>query len=98
MPEPLLFSVTDGRTGLFLSGRAQGAADRDRLVRLVESAPDRLLTLDFTGVEAMTRLYADELLGRFLAAFADGDVPAASIRLMGLTEETRDAVTVTLEQ
>jgi hypothetical protein len=98
MRDSLLFPVADGCVGLFLSGRGQGATDRERLLRLTESTPGRVLTLDFTGVEAMTRLYADELLGRFLSAYAAGDVSAAGIRLTGLTEEASDAVTVALEQ
>ncbi|MFC1421294.1 hypothetical protein [Streptacidiphilus cavernicola] len=85
--------------GTFLATRATGAAARTALAHQVEStAPVSVLTIDFTGTEAMTNSFTDEFLGKFYLSLAAGDVSVGGVELAGLNEETRDAVTVCLER
>lgn len=85
--------------GTFLFARAAGAAARRALEDLLRtSAPVALLTIDFTGVEAMTNSFTDEFLCKFYVSVAAGDAAVQGVRLVGLNEETRDAVTVCLER
>lgn len=95
----LTFSVTEGQTGQFLVSRVRGAQARARLEQILgETAADGPLVVDFRGVEAMTNSYADELIGKFFVSVAAGDVPASCVVLVGLNEETRDAITICLER
>ncbi|MGW7824114.1 winged helix-turn-helix transcriptional regulator [Streptomyces puniciscabiei] len=94
---PLTFTVRDH--GTFLATRATGAAARTALEnQLRAAAPVVLLNIDFHGTEAMTNSFTDEFLGKFYLSLAAGDIAAAGVQLVGLNEETRDAVTVCLER
>lgn len=93
----LTFAVRD--FGPFLFTRDAGIAARNDLEdKLRRSGPVALLTIDFTGVDAMTNSFTDEFLGKFYVALAAGDSAADGVELSGLNEETRDAVTVCLER
>jgi len=95
--KPLLFAVAAAGASVFLATREDGATDRKRLGTLLDAAhPVGALTLDFTGVAAMTLLYADEFLGRFYTSLAAGDVDVQGVRLVGLNEETRYTLDVVL--
>ncbi|WP_158713526.1 STAS-like domain-containing protein [Streptomyces sp. NRRL F-525] len=85
--------------GTFLFTRTTGITVRSELEKQLHSAgPAALLTIDFTGVEAMTNSFTDEFLGKFYVALAAGDNDVEGVQLVGLNEETRDAVTVCLER
>ncbi|AXG79224.1 MarR family transcriptional regulator [Streptomyces paludis] len=91
------FTVRD--RGTFLFTRDDGASTRTALethVRACGSAS--LLIIDFTGVTAMTNSFTDEFLGKFYLSLAAGDSGVAGVHLVGLDEETRDAVAVCLER
>jgi hypothetical protein len=95
--EPLVFAVAE--FGAFLSTRDLGAQARNQLEAQVRTAaPVTMLSIDFKGVEAMTNSFADELVGKFYLLMAAGDIEAGGVQLVGLNEETRDAVTVCLER
>lgn len=95
----LTFSVTEGQTGQFLVSRMHGAQARARLEHLLETTTSAgQLAIDFHDVEAMTNSYADELIGKFYVSLAAGDVAASRVLLVGLNEETRDAITICLER
>lgn len=95
--EPLTFAVV--QFGAFLSTRDLGAQARIQLEAEVrDTAPVAMLSIDFEGVEAMTNSFADELVGKFYLLMAAGDIEAGGVQLVGLNEETRDAVTVCLER
>lgn len=93
----LTFAVRD--FGSFLFTRDVGIEARSSLEgELRDSGPVGLLTIDFTGVDAMTNTFTDEFLGKFYVALAAGDSSADGVELAGLNDETRDAVTVCLER
>lgn len=93
----LTFAVRD--FGSFLFTRSAGITARNGLEdKLRSSGPVALLTIDFTGVDAMTNSFTDEFLGKFYVALAAGDSGVDGVELAGLNEETRDAVTVCFER
>ena len=93
------FIVHDVDQRTFLAFRDIGAATRKRLEdELARCAPTDALVIDFRDIEAMSNSYADELIGKFYVALAAGDVAASTVRLAGLNEETRDAISVCLER
>ncbi|MDT0318028.1 hypothetical protein [Streptomyces millisiae] len=93
----LRFAVQDH--GSFLFTRTSGITVRNALEAQVhEAAPVALLTIDFVGVDAMTNSFTDEFLGKFYLSLAAGDSDVQGVQLVGLSEETRDAVTVCLER
>ncbi|MGW2272224.1 winged helix-turn-helix transcriptional regulator [Streptomyces yangpuensis] len=93
----LTFPVSD--PGTFLSTRGTGATRRGELENVLRSAgPVPVLDIDFTGTEAMTHSFVDEFLGKLYVSLAAGDVQAATVRLVGLNEETRESVAVCLER
>lgn len=97
-PPTHTFSVATAKNQ-FLAFRDRAAETRSRLEHdLAASAPIDELIIDFHGVEAMTNSFADELIGKFYVAFAAGDVAVSTVRLTGLNEETRDAISVCLER
>lgn len=94
-----MLTYTVKEHGAFLFARTVGADARRSLEEQVAAnAPIALLTIDFGGVEAMTNSFVDEFLGKFYLSLAAGDLPASTVRLTGLNEETRDGVTVCLER
>jgi hypothetical protein len=95
--QPLVFSIRQ-HAAAFLSTRASAADARRMLEHQLEPSDDRLIIIDFAGVEAMTNSYADELIGKLYGALAAGDVTSGGVQIIGLNEETRDAVTVCLER
>jgi hypothetical protein len=93
----LTFAVRD--FGSFLFTRSKGITARNDLEdKLRNFGAVTLLTIDFTGVDAMTNSFTDEFLGKFYLSLAAGDSVADGVELDGLNEETRDAVTVCLER
>lgn len=85
--------------GTFLATRAIGTTARTAMEdQLRDRGTATMLTIDFTNVAAMTNSFVDEFLGKFYLAVAAGDAPIAGVELIGLDEETRDAVTVCLER
>ncbi|MCK2214051.1 MarR family transcriptional regulator [Actinomadura sp. ATCC 31491] len=46
----------------------------------------------------MTNSFADELIGKLYTSLAASDVTSGGVQLLGMNEETRDAVTVCLER
>jgi STAS-like domain of unknown function (DUF4325)/Winged helix-turn-helix DNA-binding len=97
MTSRLQFPV--GQQGSYLVTRSSARMLREGLERRIEAQPGlEEITIDFSGVEAMTISFADEFIGRFYAALADGSIPPAAVALTGLTEETREEVTICLER
>jgi hypothetical protein len=85
--------------GEYLATRDCGRAAREDLERQITShGQSSGVLIDFAGVKAMTISFADEFLGRFYASLAAGDVPAQAVLLLGLNDETHEAVTVCLER
>ncbi|WP_328710942.1 STAS-like domain-containing protein [Microbispora hainanensis] len=78
--------------------RAEGAELRQKLERALDSAENRLIVLDFTSVKAMTNSFADELVSKLYISLAGGALTSGGVQLIGLYEETRDAIVVCLER
>ena len=94
---PSRFAVRD--LGTFLFRRDDGAAARAALEAHVRAGGSAsLLIIDFAGVKAMTNSFTDEFLGKFFLSLAAGDNDVEGVQLVGLDEETRDAVAVCLER
>ncbi|GAB2889966.1 hypothetical protein GCM10027074_67840 [Streptomyces deserti] len=94
-----LLTYTVKEHGPFLATRAVGDEARRTLEeQLRAAAPVAMLTIDFGGVEAMTNSFVDEFLGKLYLLLAAGDLRTDGVRLTGLNEETRDAITVCLER
>ncbi len=97
METMLEFAVS--KCGTFLATRGSARAAREDLEsRIVSRGHVDTIMIDFADVEAMTISFADEFLGRFYASLAAGDVPADGVLLLGLNEETREAVSICLER
>lgn len=97
-PRPVTLTLASGRPAHTVLTRRDAAADRELLNKLLAaSAPISVLTLDFTGIDAMTLLYAESFLGAFYTGLAAGDVPAQGVRLVGLNGETRHTAHACLE-
>jgi DNA-binding transcriptional ArsR family regulator len=95
MTERTVFGVV--QLGKFFATRSLGRDGRDRLDDLVENGKDLDLAIDFTGVEAMTFSFVDELLGRFVSSF-NGTTSNATLAVTGLDPENLFAVTVCIER
>ena len=95
MTEPALFSVV--QLGEFPTTRELGRIGRGRLEDLVADGRHLDLTIDFSGVTAMTISFADEFLGRFLASF-DGAASDTTLKVAGLNDDNRYAVVVCVER
>lgn len=93
----VIFSVRDDGPEV-LAMRATGAELRQKLESALEPAEDRLITLDFTSVRAMTNSFADELVGKLYISLAGGTLTSGGVQLTGLDEETREAIVVCLER
>jgi hypothetical protein len=97
METMLEFAV--GKCGTFLATRGSARVARaDLESRIASRGRVDTVLIEFAGVEAMTISFADEFLGRFYASLAAGDVPADGVLLLGLNEETCEAVSVCLER
>lgn len=93
--------MTEARYNVVLLGgfpttRSKGQEGRNRLEELARQ-PHVDLTVDFTGVEAMTISFVDEFLGRFLAGH-DAGAQDATFSVTGLNTENLEAVTICLER
>jgi hypothetical protein len=95
MIQPALFSVV--QLGEFPATRTLGREGRNRLEDLLAGKDHVDLTIDFTGVFAMTISFADEFLGKFLSAF-DTAAQDATVKLNGLNAENLEAIAVCLER
>jgi hypothetical protein len=85
--------------GTFLATRSTAKTARESLEAAVEARPpDTLIVIRFDDIEAMTISFADEFLGRFFITLASGHLIAGGVRLSGLNEETREAVSICLER
>ncbi|MEV6520269.1 DUF4325 domain-containing protein [Micromonospora chalcea] len=87
------------RFGVFLATRSKARQAREDLEGAIQrDTSGSIVTIDLHGVEAMTISFADEFLGKFYTALGAGDLTTAGVRLAGLNEETREAVTICLER
>ncbi|WGL52135.1 STAS-like domain-containing protein [Nocardioides sp. BP30] len=93
--EPILFDVV--QLGQFPATRSRGREGRDRLEDKLVGKQRIDLTIDFTGVNAMTISFADEFLGKFLSTF-DTEKFEATVKLAGLNAENFEAVEICLER
>src|SRR5258706_15390576 len=93
----LKFDVGQHGQNQYLATRSKGHDVREDLERIAREHTNGIL-IDFTGVYAMTISFADELLGRFYASLAAGDIPAQTVLLIGLNEDNLTTVTVCLER
>ncbi|MBT2530431.1 DUF4325 domain-containing protein [Streptomyces sp. ISL-99] len=85
--------------GTFLATRTKGADARRTLEEeLRAAAPVVMLTIDFSGVQAMTNSFIDEFLGKFYLLLTAGDSTLEGVQLTGLDDETREGVAVCLER
>lgn len=87
------------RFGTFLATRSKARQAREQLEHDIATVgPGAVVTVNFSGVEAMTISFADEFLGKLYTALRAGDYPATGVRLTGLNEETREAIDICLER
>jgi len=83
--------------GKFPATRGLGREGRGRLDDLL-AGQDRIdLTIDFSGVEAMTASFVDEFLGKFLTS-DDVAKSESTIKVTGLDEDNHYAVLVCVER
>ncbi|XVQ11115.1 STAS-like domain-containing protein [Spirillospora sp. CA-255316] len=78
--------------------RAAGAELRQKLERALDPIENRTIILDFASVKAMTNSFADELVGKLYISLGGGALTSGGVQLVGLDEETRDAIEVCLER
>jgi hypothetical protein len=95
MTNTALFDVS--QFGTFPCTREQGGEARVRLDQLIGTRNDVDLTIDFAGVTAMTFSFADEFVGKFIAAL-DADARRITVKAVGLNDENLEAVSVSLER
>lgn len=83
--------------GEFPMTRADGRELRGRLEDQLANDHSVDLTIDFSGVDAMTISFADEFLGRLMTSFnfAANDT---TVRLSGLNDENYEAAEVCMER
>jgi hypothetical protein len=97
MTNRLEFPVS--RYGSYLATRGKAREMRSELDEHVRSNPDcSAVVVNFDGVEAMTISVADEFLGRFILDRSTDPAAAFGVLVIGLNEETLEAVTVCLER
>ncbi|MET7281871.1 STAS-like domain-containing protein [Kribbella sp. NPDC005582] len=90
-----VFSVA--RFGKFPTTRIQGREARALLEDLLANQHDIDLTIDFTGVTAMTHSFLDEFLGKFLTTI-EPEESGLTVKVMGLNDENAESLTVSLER
>ncbi len=95
MTESMSFAVR--QLGDYPATRPRGQEGRARLDDLLERHLVVDLTIDFTGVEAMTISFADEFLGKFLTSH-DFSTSGATVKVTGLTPDNRYSVVVCVER
>lgn len=95
MTEPTVFSVS--QLAEYLITRAQGREGRNRLEDVASETNGLDLTIDFAGVTAMTISFADEFLGKFLAAL-DATANDLTVTVNGLNSENEETVAICLER
>lgn len=83
--------------GNFPAIRERGRDGRDRLDDLLEAGSPSHLTIDFSGVEAMSFSFVDEFLGKFLTTHDFAKVNL-TVKLAGLNEDNLYAVRVCVER
>jgi STAS-like domain of unknown function (DUF4325) len=87
------------RFGAFLATRETGAKLREDLERQLRNATDQeALVVSFSGVEAVTISFADEFVGRLIAARESGDTPDVAIVFVGMNPEVQEALDICLER
>jgi DNA-binding MarR family transcriptional regulator len=88
-----------GQYGAFLATRSSARVARTNLEDKIETRPDsQTLIIDLAGVNAMTISFADEFLGRFYSSLAAGDIRPISVLLVGLNDETTEALTICFQR
>lgn len=98
MGELLNFDVGQHGHIRFLATRAKGREIRQQLEYQIEREHPDEVVIDFADVEAMTISFADELIGRFYASLAAGDIPVLAVVIAGLNEENLATASVCLER
>jgi len=97
MDAPLEFAVSPG--GEYAATRQLGRVARAELEgRIASHSRPTGALIDFADVRDMTASFADEFLGKFYASLAAGNVPSQAVLLLGLNDDTQEAVTVCLER
>jgi hypothetical protein len=87
------------RYGSYLATRGKAREMRSVLDEQVMANPScGTVVLNFQGVEAMTISVADEFLGRFILERSTDPAATFGVLVIGLNEETLEAVTVCLER
>jgi STAS-like domain of unknown function (DUF4325) len=77
---------------------------RDFGKKVLRDLEDRLptgtaaVTIDFTGVAAMTHSFADEFLGHYYSGLGTHDAGPVTVILTGLNDELRETIVVCLER
>ncbi|MGW4211729.1 STAS-like domain-containing protein [Lentzea sp. NPDC004789] len=95
MTQAVVFNVV--QLGEFPATRSKAREGRSLLEEILAGKSGVDLTIDFTGVTAMTISFADEFLGKFLASLeaASQDM---TLKVAGLNIENAEAVTICLER
>lgn len=85
--------------GAFLATRDKAAKIREELERKIRQLkPSEVVEISFSGVEAVTVSFADELIGRLFTSHAAGDLPEVALILTDLNDEVREALHICLER
>ena len=84
--------------GPFLATRSKARQGRHQLETGIADAQASSLTIDFSGVEAMTISFADEFLGKLATTLDAALGHDVLVKVSGLNEETREAVDICLER
>jgi hypothetical protein len=84
--------------GPFPSTRAWGLRSRQELEALLPDIPEgEPLVLDFTGIEALTVAFADEVLAKLVSRFPQLKEPS-SLKIVGANPEVRATLRTALER
>jgi DNA-binding transcriptional ArsR family regulator len=95
MTEAIIFPAF--QLGEFPMTRADGRELRGRLEDQLANKRSVDLTIDFSGVEAMTISFADEFLGRLMTSF-NFAATDTTVKLAGLNDENYEAADVCVER
>ncbi|MFC3897975.1 STAS-like domain-containing protein [Lentzea rhizosphaerae] len=95
MTRAVVFNVV--QLGEFPATRSKARDGRNRLEDILAGKTGVDLTIDFTGVTAMTISFADEFLGKFLTSL-DATSQELTLKVTGLNTENAEAVTICLER
>lgn len=92
MADDLRLALADYGRGEFFATRRLGELVREDAEQILDGHPGEHLTLDFTGVVAITVTFADELVANLCATYG------SRILVAGIDDEIANAIEIALSR